>query len=132
MILDPVTGDNLDPQPIEYRATFNSGKDNGEDILLVSEPNRLQFGLTFGAGAFFDLISGARLMIDLRYAFGHSNFGFDNPNDSWFVYEDDQYVESFEYSLNTLSVSVAYLFEYDAQLKRRGKSTNPKSNKRKK
>lgn len=128
---DPDTG--ATDLGFDYRLTFNPGKDNADDILLLSQPNRLQFGLVIGAGAFFDLISGARLMVDFRYTFGHSNFGFDDDDDVWFDFRDtDNYLETFEYTLNTASISIGYLFEYNAQLKRRGRSTNPQSNKRKK
>ena len=67
--------------------------------MFVEQANRLQFGLTAGAGAFFDLSSGARLMVDFRYTFGHSNLGFDTFADS-FDFPEDDYVESFEYTMN--------------------------------
>lgn len=129
--LDPVTGEALDPAPIDYKVTFNSSKDNGEDILHMGNPNRLQFGLTAGAGAFFDLATGARLMVDLRYTFGHSNLGFDTFGDS-FDFPDDNYVESFEYTLNTASLSIGYLFGYNAEFRRKGRSTSKESNSSKK
>lgn len=124
--------ENIDPDtneviPLTYKVTFNSDKANGEDLLLVENPNRLQFGLTAGAGAFFDLASGARLMVDFRYTFGHSNLGFDTVADS-FDFPEDEYVESFEYTMNTISVSVGYLFGYNAEFRRRGRSTNKESN----
>lgn len=131
VILDPITGENLEPGPLEYKVTFNKDKDNGEDIIFMKQPNRLQFGLTAGAGAFFDLATGARLMVDFRYTFGHSNLGFDTPGDG-FSYPDDSYVESFEYTLNTASVSIGYLFGYNSEFKRKGRSTDKESNKRKK
>lgn len=131
VILDPVTGEALVPGPQDFRVTFNSAKANGEDVLLLKEPNRLQFGLAAGAGAFFDLASGARLMVDFRYTFGHSNLGFDEA-DSSFDFPDDLYVESFEYTMNTASVSIGYLFGYNAEFKRKGRSTNQKSNNKKK
>lgn len=122
--LDPVAGNGSPLQPLEYKLTFNSNRDNEEDVLLVSEPNRFQFGLVVGTGILFDLLSGSRLMLDFRYTFGHSNMGFDSEEDVWFVHKDDNYVESFEYSLNIASISVAYLFEYDTGFKRKGRSTN--------
>ncbi|MEP1096277.1 MAG: outer membrane beta-barrel protein [Cyclobacteriaceae bacterium] len=128
--------ENIDPEtneviPLTYKVTFNSKKENGDDLLLMSNPNRLQFGLAAGAGAFFDLATGARLMVDFRYTFGHSNLGFDTIGDS-FDFPDDLYVESFEYTMNTLSVSVGYLFGYNSQFKRKGRSTDKESNRKKK
>lgn len=131
VILDPVTGDAIPPGAQDFRVTFNSGKANGDDVLLLDAPNRLQFGLAAGAGAFFDLASGARLMVDFRYTFGHSNLGFDRAGSS-FVFPDDEYIESFEYTLNTVSVSVGYLFGYNAEFKRKGRSTDKESDKKRK
>ncbi len=131
VILDPVTGETLPPGPQEYKVVFNSSKANGEDTRHVSDPNRLQFGLAAGAGAFFDLASGGRLMVDLRYTFGHSNLAFDDGSDA-FDFADDNYVESFEYTMNTATISVGYLFGYNAEFKRKGKSTDKKSNRKKK
>jgi hypothetical protein len=123
VILDPVTGAAIEPGPVNYKVTFNSSKANGEDVYYMRDPNRLQFGLTGGAGA--------RLMIDFRYTFGHSNLGFDTEADS-FDYPDDFYVDSFEYTTNTLSVSIGYLFGYNAQFRRKGRSTDKESNNKKK
>lgn len=131
VVLDPETGAALEPGPVAYKVTFNSSKANGEDVLLLKEPNRLQFGLAVGAGAFFDLATGARLMVDFRYTFGHSNLGFDEPESS-FDHPDDFYVESFEYTMNTASISIGYLFGYNSEFQRKGRSTDEKSNKRKK
>ena len=42
------------------------------------------------------------------------------------------YQENYEYTHNTLSVSLAYMFEYNTQLKRKGGSTSSASKKTKK
>ncbi|MEQ9401946.1 MAG: outer membrane beta-barrel protein [Cyclobacteriaceae bacterium] len=125
--IDP---DTNEPIPFEYKVVFNSS-DIGDGNVELEDANRLQFGLTAGAGAFFDLANGARLMVDFRYTFGHSNLGFDTK-DGNFDFPDDNYVESFEYTMNTISVSVGYLIGYNAEFKRKGRSTDEKSNKKKK
>ena len=131
VVLDPISGEALEPGPQEYKLVFNPSKANGEDRLLLREPNRLQFGLTAGTGAFFDLASGARLMVDLRATFGHSNLGFDNGSET-LDFSDDSHIESFEYTMNMLTVSIGYLFEYNTEFKRKGRSTSRESNKKKK
>ncbi len=132
VILDPNTGSAIEPGPAAYKVTFNPSRGNNSDVLFLSQPNRLQFGLAVGAGAFFDLASGARLMLDFRYTFGHSNLGIDDPKDVGFVYDEDSYIESFEYTMNTAAISIGYLFGYSSELKRKGGSTVKESAKKRK
>jgi hypothetical protein len=114
---------------LEYDVTFNENNESLTEKPIL-EANRLQYALTLGGGFNFDIRGGARIMLDFRYSFGHSNMGFnDNPA---YRYDASDYEENFEYTHDMISVSVAYLFEYNAQLKRKGGSTNKLSNKKKK
>ena len=110
----------------EYRLRINRGSTIESNRLALQEANRLQYALLIGVGANLDLRNKTRVMVDLRYSFGHSNQGFNGSPD--FNFGD--YVENFEYRNNTISLSIGYLFEYDAQLKRKGRSTNSKSNRK--
>lgn len=118
---------------LDYEIVFKSKNerppnDEGNNARLhLENGNRLQYALTLGGGAYFDISNGARIMLDFRYSFGHSNMGF-NDNTA-FTFDD--YEENFEYTHDMLSISVAYMFEYNAQLQRKGKSTNKLSNKKK-
>lgn len=110
----------------DYSIIFGGDPTAEQDKLVLERPNRLQYALVAGGGVYFDLRNSARIMLDFRYSFGHSNMGFNGSEN--FDFED--YVEDFEYRHNVLSISVGYMFEYDAYLQRRGKSTNRESNRR--
>lgn len=112
-------------EPLVYRLVFDQDKADGNTKLALTDVNRVQFGLAFGTGMYFDLRTGGRFSIDLRYAFGHSNVGF-NQNASFNEFAG--YSENFRYRQNVLSLSLAYLFEYDVELQSKGKSTIQKSN----
>ncbi len=126
----------------DYNLAFRtSDVDLNDRTYLVEAPNRLQYALTAGAGFYLDLRTGARLMVDFRYMWGHSNMGFTseapdfdsrtlvfgNPADI----PESGYQENYEYTQNMLTVAVAYQFEYNAQLKRKGGSTSKEAKKTK-
>jgi len=119
--------------PIEYTIRFDESKvvnDESGTSALVSKPNRLQFGLTAGAGMFLDIQGGGRLQLDFRYTWVHSNMATNNGDqDIGFV--DSSYRENFEHYHGIASVGVAYMFAYNSQLRRKGKSTSKESNKKK-
>lgn len=116
---------------IDYNIVFDREKVTSVDRNFVSRPNRVQFGLTVGGGVFFDMQDDSRLQIDFRYTWVHSNMGINNEEeDIGFVFES--YRENFEYYHNIATIGVAYMWNYDAKLTRKGKSTNKESNKKKK
>lgn len=117
-----------EPGEIIDKIVFRQSKsDPVAGTYAVREANIMQFGLSLGGGMYFDLVTNGRLLLDARYTFGHSNFGFNNNPD--FSNDITGYNERFTFRANTLSVSLAYLFEFDQQLQRKGKSTSEKSNK---
>jgi len=95
----------------------------------------LQIGLTAGAGIILDVFQRNGLQIDFGYTWVHSNMGLNSDDDdSFFEYEDAALDgtgerENFEYYHNIATIGVAYMFGYNSNLKRKGKSTNKKSNK---
>ena len=116
-----------EPPILDYTLSFKDDGNNTDfTVLNLERPNRLQYALVIGTGAYFDLASDARIMLDIRYSFGHSNMGFNGSPD----FDFETYVENFEYRHNAISVSVGYMFEYNAQFRRKGKSTNKLSNKK--
>lgn len=119
--LDEFLDDSVDP--IDYNIVFRESKKTRENQLAFPGANRLQYALTAGAGAYLDLAAGGRLEIDFRYSFGHSNMGFNNNPDLRF----SEYYDNLRFRNNMLSIAIAYMLEYNAQLKRKGASTNSKS-----
>ncbi|MEO9484480.1 MAG: outer membrane beta-barrel protein [Ekhidna sp.] len=130
--------DDGNPIVVDYKLRFNSDNASPDDFstAYVSQPNRLQFGLALGGGVYFDLASGGRLMIDFRYTWVHSNMATNTGNDINLIRGSsgdlDFYRENLEYYNNIATVGVAYLFGYNSDLKRKGKSTSSESNKKKK
>lgn len=110
----------------EYTIIFGGNPTAEQDKLVLERPNRLQYSLQAGGGVYFDLRNSARIMLDIRYSFGHSNMGFNGSQN----FDFEEYIEDFEYRHNTLSISVGYMFEFNAYLQRQGKSTNRQSNRK--
>ncbi|WP_170147864.1 porin family protein [Marinoscillum furvescens] len=115
-------------QPRWSKLVFDQSKSKMSDnIYAVPDANRLQFALVLGGGAYLDLRFGGRLLMDLKYTFGHSNMGFDDNPD--FEFGGTGYKELFSYRNHTISATLAYLFEYDVKLQSKGMSTIKESNK---
>ncbi|MEQ6165578.1 MULTISPECIES: porin family protein [unclassified Ekhidna] len=134
----PVTDDDGNPLPVDYTLKFDSDNASPDDFstAYVSKPNRFLFGLTVGGGLYFDIQGGSRLQIDFRYTWQHSNMATNSSDDTNLIRGSsgdlDYYRENMEYYHNFATIGVAYLFSYDANLKRKGRSTSKESNKRKK
>lgn len=118
--------DEFPNSPDKYKIVFAQSKSNASTKKAVVDGNRVQYALALGAGSYLDLAIGGRLNFDLRYSFGHSNMGF-NRNQDFVV---GNYTENFKYRNFMLSASVGYILEYNAQLQRKGGSTNKESRKR--
>ena len=133
-----VSDEEGNPLPIEYKLKFNSDNVAPGDFrtAYVSKPNRFQFGLTLGGGVYFDLVSGSRLMLDFRYTWVHSSMATNTEDDTNLIRGSsgdlDYYRENMEYYQNIATIGVAYLFGYNGELRRKGKSTNKESNRKKK
>lgn len=129
-MIDVPDGDEFVEPPKEYkRLVFNQERSQtAENVYAVPGANRLQFALVAGGGFYLDLVTGGRLQFDVRYTFGHSNMGFDGNPDFTFI----DYAESYRYRNNTLSISLAYLFEFDVELQSKGMSTIKESNRSRK
>ncbi|WP_258101634.1 PorT family protein [Marinoscillum pacificum] len=122
-------GEFVEPEKVWDRLVFKQSKSNtAGGVYAVPEGNRIQYALVAGGGVYFDLYFGGRLLIDCKYTFGHSNMGFNDNQDFKFI----DYTENFRYRSNTLSITMAYLFEYDMKGAKKGMSTIKASNKKKK
>lgn len=122
---EPEFGDEgSDIKKIVFR---QSKSDVLNGVYAVPDANIMQFGLSVGGGVYLDLRTNGRLLFDARYTFGHSNMGFNNNQD--FVIGVTGYSENFAHRANTISLSLAYLFQYDVKLQSKGMSTSKESNK---
>jgi hypothetical protein len=116
--------DEFVPGDRVYKLVYKQDKSNGDDKLAFLHPNRVQYGFTGGAGAYFNIIGDARVFVDFRYSFSHSNLGFNSSPDFSFA----EYFENFEYRHHSINISAGYVIQFNAQLKRKGRSTIKKSN----
>lgn len=110
------------------KLVFRQSKSNVlNGTYAIPDANFMQFGLSVGGGVYLDLRTNGRLLIDAKYTFGHSNMGFNNNVD--FFNDVSGYTEKFDFRTNTVSLSLAYLFQFDVKLQSKGMSTSKESNK---
>jgi len=134
----PVADEDGNALPVDYTLKFNSSNASPGDFstAFVARPNRVQFGLTVGGGMYFDIQGGGRLQVDFRYTWQHSNMAENTSDDINLIRGSsgdlDFYRENMEYYHNFATIGVAYLFSYDSNLRRKGRSTSQESNKKKK
>ncbi len=105
---------------LEYKMRFRQSRADGFETLANVDANRLQYALQLGAGLTVDITDHSRVVADFRFTFGHSNMGFNGSPD----FEWSEYYENFEYRHHVYAISLGYIMEYNAQLARKGKSTN--------
>lgn len=91
-----------------------------DGIIQVPNANRLQVGLNFGFGLEFPVLDEQIVQLDFRYNMGHTNIGEKEDN---FIGLNN-YRENFEGANRTLEVSLAFLLDYNTQLRKKGKSTS--------
>jgi hypothetical protein len=114
--------DESNVERLEYTIKFHEKPENAIDqtfIMYLSEPTKVQAGLVVGGGLLFDINPRHVLMTDLRYTFRQSWLGRDHDIDVGL----SEYYEDFRTMEHILSISVAYLFEYNLGEKRRGSTT---------
>lgn len=105
---------------INYKIRFEEVDTYGESE-FVPNPNKLQIEVNLGGGLVFDMQSSGRLMVDLRYGFGigHTYLGEKDGGDFGLV----TYFDNFEGVNHVISISTAYLYEFNLfQALRKGKT----------
>lgn len=97
---------------MKYKIKFEEGDSYGETLYLTGA-NRLQTELNLGGGVVVDMAKGQKLMVDFRYGFGLGNTFLGTKNGG--NYGLMQYTDNFEGVNHVISLSVAYLFEFNLQ-----------------
>jgi len=118
---------------VHYKIVFN--KDSAAvatNEMNVREPNRIQLGLNLSAGLIFEPFGNNKIMVNLRYAFGHSFLSRNGKGEfglpGVLYYEDDLKVRSRE-----LVLSLHYYIDLKTDQSKKGKSTvNIKSGRKRK
>ncbi len=107
----------LGPRDVRFVFDANDALNDASKVVL-EEPNRIQYSLNFGGGVLVDLSTGGRLMIDLRYSWGHSNLGLNRDSQLFGL------GENVEVSNQSISFSVGYAIPYNPAELLKGSSTN--------
>lgn len=120
---------------IEYDIVFSDLKEeellssNANGKHLITKPNRLQYALDIGFGGVWEIGPTHRIILDVKYSFGHSYMSF---NDGNLITDALTYEEDMEYNTNMMVLSMAYMYGYDVMGRRKGKSTSKVGNSKKK
>ena len=119
--------EGLGLESIDYEILFNpSVIDDESNNLNLSEPNRVQVGLDIGVGALFNTFHNKnKILIDLRYQYGHSWLARDND----ILVGINEYREDLRSSYVTFSLSAGYLFGLDFGQGKKGKSVSKRPRK---
>ncbi len=104
----------------DYRIRFGENKFQAQSF-YVTKPNRLLFSLEAGIGAMLPMRQNF-LMLDLRYSWGHTNLAQDDTSYMFYLESDGQII----HATQTISLSVAYLFELDFLEMTKGKTSGKK------
>ncbi len=102
-----------------YRVQFATPTEITADDFYAVEANRVQVALEVGIGTQFSVGHKQSVDLSLRYSSGHTQLG-DNviPYYNLFAYQPDQ-----RGSNRSLSLKMAYLFDFDLKDMKKGKST---------
>jgi hypothetical protein len=124
----------------DYDIIFNP-KDSTQDYHHMSyfNANRYLFGLGIGGGFKFPIRNGQHIVTELRLLLGHTYLGKKgtglptaNTDEGYSYINILTYEDTLKTNITTLSLSIAYVFDFDIQKGRMGKSTLDKKIKRKK
>jgi hypothetical protein len=105
-------------EEFSYQIGFDE-RDANEGKLYIQSPNRLQFGLDIGTGVMWPISRSQKIMVELKYGYGHTNMGQANSS----ALGSRHYSDNMEASSHVISLSGAYLFDFNLRGWRKGKST---------
>ena len=114
----------INVKSVPYKVTFNK---NQEDVkrgeMNVNNPNRIQLALNVSTGLILEPVGFNKIMIALRYEFGHSYLSPDSDGyfggyDGDLYYQDDMQIR-----MHTLNLSLQYFIDLKTDQRNKGKST---------
>lgn len=112
---------------LDYHVVFEKDPEYiNVDEMTVLEPNRIQLGLTVGAGFVFEPMGYQKIMLLFRYELGHSFLS--RTTDGIFqpvFYQDEMRVRN-----QGFRISLSYLIDLKTEQRKKGKSTIKESNKK--
>lgn len=106
-----------------YTVVFNEEADLGQfDKMYLNNINRWMFGLDIGVGVMAPINKTQNVIVELRFTSGHTFYGDRNSASySWVSFEDNLRANE-----KVLSLTAAYMFGFNIQESKKGKSTKDK------
>lgn len=113
--------------PFKYRIRFDQEPDADFNFNYYNDVNRWMFGIDFGIGADAVIQRNQVIYTELRFTMGQTHVGKHTSQSFMNIlgFEDD-----LRSNIKTLSLSVAYIFDFDKKQNRMGKSTKDKKKRR--
>jgi len=108
-----------------YNVEFERTPDGDMKYLYYNSANRLFFSLVLGVGMKAPLKNNTAISAELRFISGHTNLGANKylyPVREWYS-SLLNYNDTLRMNLKTISLSVAYTYDFDKIESRKGKST---------
>ena len=115
-----------------YEIEFDRVPDGDMGYLYYNSANRWFFGLVLGVGVKAPLRNKTAISAELRFTSGHTNLGvnkYEYPVREWYA-SLLNYNDTMRMNMKTISLSVAYTYDFDKVEARKGKSTLKKRLKR--
>lgn len=113
---------------IDYEVVFDQPADANFHHNYMNEVNRWIFGMDLGAGVDANITKTQRLLVELRFTYGHTYIG--KKNGSSFI-DILGFEDNIKSNFKTLTLSGSYFFDFDLKKSKLGKSTKDKQIKRK-
>jgi hypothetical protein len=110
---------------LSYKITFDK---DAEDVkkgeMNVSDGNRIQLGVNISAGLILEPVGFNKIMVAVRYEFGHSFLS--RTSDGYFGgYEGDlYYADELQVRMQTINFALHYYIDLKTDQRKKGKSTS--------
>ena len=106
---------------INYKIVFDKAEgEYADDEMNVNDPNRLQLGLNVSGGIVLEPLGYQKIMVTLRYEFGHS---FLSPTGRGEFNLTNEYYDDMRVTIQGFRLSFSYLIDLKTEESKKGKST---------
>ncbi|HEU5289925.1 MAG TPA: porin family protein [Cyclobacteriaceae bacterium] len=109
---------------LPYKVVFDK---NQEDVkqgeMNVNNPNRIQLALNASAGLILEPVGFNKIMVAVRYEFGHSYLSPDSDGYFGGFDGDLYYQDELQIRMHTLNLSLQYFIDLKTDQRNKGKST---------
>jgi len=106
---------------VNYHFVYDKEGQIADNEMNIKEPNRLQLGLNLTAGLAFEPLGLNKIMITMRYEFGHSFFT--RGTEKGRLNQDSDYADDFRVRNQGFRLSAAYFIDLKTDQRKKGKST---------